>query len=233
MKYLIFFYLIVHSLVYAATYPVMLGNTKVEIIKQYGKGKTFVHLHENEKTALAAAKTFIKAKGGSLITLRHSGTRNIVFHLRRVRYEFDPNRIFTDRGIKKTLKQYGSYSPAAHTEVSKFADKIKRLLPKNETVVAVHNNRTYSIKEYFPKHPLAKDIKALHYRPKSNYRNFYFVTKSEEYRRLKKLKFNVALQSNSATDDGSLSFYLAKKNYINIESAFGALKDQLRMLYHA
>ncbi|WP_332248015.1 hypothetical protein [Legionella tunisiensis] len=86
---------------YAAIYPVTLGNTKVKIIKQNGSGKTFIHLHENEKTALEAAKTFIKKKGGTLITLRHSGTRNIVFHLRRVRYEFDPNRIFTDRGIKK------------------------------------------------------------------------------------------------------------------------------------
>ncbi|WP_332248014.1 hypothetical protein [Legionella tunisiensis] len=80
---------------------------------------------------------------------------------------------------------------------------------------------------------MAKDVKALNYRVKSNYRNFYFVTKSEEYRRLKKLQFNVALQSTNATDDGSLSFYLAKKNYINIESAFGALKEQIRMLYNA
>lgn len=233
MKYFAYFYLIVHSLAYAATYPVTLGNTKVEIIKQGGKGKTFVHLHENEKTALAAAKTFVKSKGGTLITLQHSGKRNIVFHLRRVRYEFDPNRIFTDRGIKKTLKKFGSYSPAAHAEVRKFANKIKNLLPKNGKVVAVHNNRAYSIKEYFPKHPLAKDVKELNYRAKSNYRNFYFVTKTEEYRRLKKLKFNVALQAVNATDDGSLSFYLAKKNYINIESAFGALKEQIRMLYNA
>lgn len=232
MKYFFYLCLIATSLVHAKTYTVKLGKTKVNIIKQYGKGKTFVHLHENEVTALKAAKTYIAHKGGTLITLKHSGKRNIVFYLRNVRYEFDPNRIFTDKGIKKTLKKLGPYSIAAHHEVKKFANKIKRLLPKGK-IIAVHNNRDYSMKEYFPHHPLAGDVRALHYYPKNSYRNFYFVTKSKEYNRLANLKFNVALQANKASDDGSLSFYLGKKNYINIESAYDALKEQVKMIYHA
>ncbi|WP_028388880.1 hypothetical protein [Legionella fairfieldensis] len=233
MKYLFYLSLLMSSVLHATTYTIKLGNTPVKIIKQIGRGKTFIHLHENEITALAAAKRFIRKEGGTLITLRHSGKRNIVFYLKGVRYEFDPNRIFTDQGIKKTLKQFGHYSPAAHHEVKQFAVKIIKLLPHKGKVIAVHNNRDYSIQEYFPRHSLATDVKALHYRPETNYRNFYFVTKKEDYLRLKKLKYNVALQAANAQNDGSLSYYLAKKNYINIESAYGQLKTQLKMIRSA
>lgn len=232
MKYFLYLYFIFNSLIHAETHTLKLGNTKVVIIKQKGKGKTFVHLHENEVTALAAARLYVAKVGGTLITIKHSGERNIVFYLKGVRYEFDPNRIFTDQGIRKTLKKFGRYSPEAHFAVKKLANQILVLIPMGK-VVAVHNNRDYSIKEYFPKHPLARDVKALYYRSNSNHRNFYFVTKRTEFNRLKKLKFNVALQAKNAQDDGSLSYYLANKNYINIETAYGALSTQFKMLRSA
>ncbi|MBA2651466.1 MAG: protein tyrosine phosphatase [Tatlockia sp.] len=203
------------------------------MLKTTGKGKTFVHLHENEVTALRAARIYVIKKGGTLITLKHSGKRNVTFYLNGVRYEFDPNRIFSDKGIRKTLKRHGHYSQSAHAEVKKLAKEILYLLPPTGKIVAVHNNRFYSMKEYFPKHRLAADIGAMYYRPKSNYRNFYFVTKKQEYNRLKKLKFNVALQAKKVQDDGSLSYRLTSKNYINIEAAYGALTTQLKMLASA
>ncbi|MDI9819727.1 MULTISPECIES: protein tyrosine phosphatase [unclassified Legionella] len=233
MNYLVCLLLIlINSLVYAENYPVKLGTTQVIILKQAGRGKTFIHLHQNETTALQAAKTYINREGGTLITLKHTGERNIVFYLKHVRYEFDPNRIFTDVGIKKTLSQFGPYSAAAHRETKKLANKIISLLPEGK-IIAVHNNKDYSLKNYFPHHSLAADVKALNYSPHINYRNFYFVTHEEEFKRLKKLKFNVALQASKATDDGSLSFYLGKKNYINIEAAYSALKQQLTMIDNA
>ena len=100
-------------------------------------------------------------------------------------------------------------------------------------MIAVHNNRDYSLKEYFPNHAMQHDAKAVHYQETSNFRNFYFVTNKQDYERLKRLDFNVALQSKNAQDDGSLSYYLSKSDYINIEAAYGELKAQLRMLYHA
>ncbi|KTC87398.1 MULTISPECIES: hypothetical protein [Legionella] len=236
MRYYLYLFFIlislVSSLVHAQTYVVKLGATPVKILKERGRGKTFVHLHESEFTAFAAAKCFIKREGGSLIALKHSGQRNVRFYLKGVRYEFDPNRIFTDKGIKRTLKKFGPYSLAAHREVKKLANKIISLLPKGK-IIAVHNNRDYSIKEYFPNHSLAKDAKELHYRPRTSYRNFYFVTKKEDYERLKRFNFNVALQATKAQDDGSLSYYLAKKNYINIESGYGEMVAQLNMLHYA
>jgi hypothetical protein len=215
-------------------YPVKVGDETV-VIKQHqnGDGKAFVHLHQNETTALKAAKAVIKAEGGSLLTLAHSGERNIVFHLDNKRYEFDPNRIFTDPGIQKTLVDFGNYSPKAHAEVKKLASKIKALLPKDKKIIAVHNNQSYSLKNYLPGHELAADAKALNVNTDSHYRNFYLVTKKVDYQRLKELNFNSILQALNASDDGSLSVYLANSDYVNVEAGFDQLAAQINMLKHA
>lgn len=224
---------------HAKTYTVNLGDTPVQIVQRTMKKKTnkpitrtLVHVHENEITALAAATKYVHHEGGTLITLKHGGTRNIVFHIDNVRYEVDPNRIFTDHGIDLTLRQYGHYSKKAHREVKSLAKQIVALIPPGK-VIAVHNNRDYSLKEYFPHHSMHSDAKAVYYLKDSNVRNFYFVTKPYEFKRLKTLNYNVALQASTAHDDGSLSYYLGKSNYVNIEAGYGELKEQLGMLYHA
>ena len=217
----------------ASGYPVKVGNSIVIIQKQqHGKGKAFVHLHQNETTALHAARAVVKTEGGSILTLVHTGQRNIVFYHQKKRYEFDPNRIFSDRGIKKTLMQYGRYSPGAHAEVKKLADKIKKLLPKGK-IIAVHNNESYSLKNYFPGRNLATDARALNFSQGHYYRNFYLVTQKSDYVRLKKLNFNSIWQSARASDDGSLSVYLATRNYVNTEAGYGQLAAQVNMLKHA
>lgn len=218
---------------YANNYPVKLGNTTVIVQKyHHHQGMAFIHLHQNETTALKAAKAVIRAKGGSLLTLVHSGRRNVVFFLSHHRYEFDPNRIFSDKGIKRTLNQFGNYSPAAHKEVQKLSRKIKSLLPKGK-IIAVHNNRSYSLKNYFPGHSLARDARAMHYSSPTHQRNFYLVTKKEDYHRLKKMNFNAVWQAKNVTDDGSLSVYLAKRKYINVEAGYGQLATQVKMLKQA
>lgn len=232
MKYCVVCLLFVCQMTYAVNYTVVLGDASVLIKYQWGKGKTFVHLHQNEHTALKAARVVIKKEGGSLLTLMHSGQRNIVFHLKNKRYEFDPNRIFTDQGIKKTLMQFGPYSPLAHKEVKKLALKIQTLLPDGK-VVAVHNNATYSLKDYLPGHALANDAKALHLSPKNYFRNFYLVTKIKDYYRLKSKGFNGILQKKGAVDDGSLSILLASKQYVNVEAGYDQLSEQIKMLQHA
>lgn len=232
MPYIFYLYVLLKGLFFTQVYVITIGDTPVEIIQQTGKGKTFIHLHENETTALQAAKLYVDYNGGTLITIRQHGERNIVFYLHKIRYEFDPNRIFTDKGIHDSLKLYGPYSLQAHKAVKKFANKIRSLLPPGP-VIAVHNNRGYSIREYFPEHPLQADASALHYLDDSNYRNFYFVTRQLTFDKLKNLSFNVALQAKKPNDDGSLSFALSKKNYINIEAAYGELNMQIKMLYMA
>ncbi len=209
---------------------VRVGDTKV-IIKQiqHGKGQSFVHVHHNETTALQAAQHVVETEGGSVMTLIHPGKRNIVFHLHHQRYEFDPNRMFTDVGIQKTLKTFGHYSSGAHAEVRKLVEKVKLLLPAGK-IIAVHNNNDYSIKEYFPGKKLHGDAVALNLEHQRFYRNFYLVTRPSEFQRLKALRYNAILQAKTATDDGSLSVYLAHRDYVNVEAGYGQLHAQIDML---
>lgn len=233
MRYILLLLFLSWSSVYATSYPVKIGSSIVIIQQQTsGKGKAFVHLHQNETTALKAAKAVIKKEGGSILTLVHSGRRNIVFYHHKKRYEFDPNRIFTDKGIKKTLTQFGPYTHEAHVEVKKLADKIKRLLPKGK-IIAVHNNETYSLKNYLQGHSLASDARALNFKKKSHYRSFFLVTQKSDYLRLKKFNFNSVWQAHDAKDDGSLSVYLANQDYINVEAGYSQLATQVAMLRHA
>jgi hypothetical protein len=233
LQRVLFLFCILIQGAFAAQYPVKIGDSTV-IIKQQsnGCGKAFVHLHQNETTALKAARNVVNVHGGSVLTLVHSGGRNVVFHMRHKRYEFDPNRIFTDRGIKKTLKQHGLWSLAAHRAVKKLARKIISLLPQGK-IIAVHNNSTWSLREYMPGHSEARNARAYNVNKGHFYRNFYVVTKQRDYVRLKQLNFNSVWQADHAKDDGSLSVFLAKNRYVNVEAGYNQLAAQVRMLRYA
>ena len=162
--------------VFAKDFSVKVRDEAVTIrIIKNGSGKNFVHLHQNETTALKAAKQIIQENHGQVITLIHSGKRNIVFHLNAKHYESDPNRMFSKIGIHKSLSQFGASSPKAIHEVEKLSNALKQKLPKGK-IIAVHNNEFYSLKDYLPGHPLHSEAKALHYPDPQHYRNFYLVT---------------------------------------------------------
>jgi hypothetical protein len=217
----------------ATKHQVQVGDERVTLIReQRGKGKSFVHLHQNETTALKAARMVIKQQGGSVLTIKHSGQRNVVFHLHKKRYEFDPNRIFTSKGIKKTLEEYSEYTPEAYGQVKKLADEIKLLLPPGK-IIAVHNNETYSFKDYWPGHNLEKEARLIYRNNHLYYRNFYLVTQKQDFVRLKNYRFNSVWQTLDATDDGSLSVFLGKSPYINVEAGYDQLSAQIEMLKYA
>lgn len=219
---------------FASSFIVTLGDTQVIIQRQfYGQGKIFVHLHQNETTALQAARLVAAQQGGCVLTLIHPGQRNIVFHLAHQRYEFDPNRIFTDKGIKKTLQTFGAYDKGAHMKVKKLAQAIEAALPRHGKIIAVHNNRSYSLRDYLPGHELASDAARVHVEKEAYFRNFYLVTTLRDYTRLSSLHFNSVLQANEVSDDGSLSVFLAeKRDYVNVEAGYGQLAMQAHMLRH-
>lgn len=232
-KRLLFLFFSLMNIAHAMQYTVKLGDTNVVILSEKrGRGKAFIHLHQNETTALAAARAVIKTQGGSLLTLIHPGARNIVFNLHNQRYEFDPNRIFTSAGIQKTLTEYSQYTPEAYVQVKKLANAIKQRLPQGK-IIAVHNNESYSLHDYLPGHHLENDAHQLNVNQQHYYRNFYLVTKQTDYVRLKDLNFNSVWQAINATDDGSLSVFLAKSNYINVEAGYDQLAAQIEMLKYA
>jgi hypothetical protein len=81
----------------------MIGDKKVEIhvyeVSPSDGKKVFVHVHENEVTSLAVGLQYIQKNGGKVVTLKHSFdntvNRRIAFNYKDVKYEFDPNRIFS------------------------------------------------------------------------------------------------------------------------------------------
>ena len=214
------------------TSTIHIGSTSVKLVQYtYGKGKFFIHLHENETTAKRAALSYIKNHGGHLLTITHNGERNISFCLRNKFYSFDPNRIFTPKGIEQTLKSQGHYSSAAARKIQKLAHAILKHIPREGKIIAVHNNKEYSMLDYF--NSLHKDARAVHYIKQASLRNFYFVTKENGFCRLKSSNFNVVWQTKRPQDDGSLSVKLKKRQYINVEAAYDAYAIQLKMLAYA
>ena len=226
---LLIFCAVFYANAYAQSIPVTLGNKQVIIEYHSGKAPMYVHLHENETTALTAIKKTVASEHNAWLSLHHGGTRTITFYLHNQRFEFDPNRIFTPRGIRLSLERYSHYSKDAAAEVDKLAVNIKDLIA-DKAVIAVHNNRGYSLEDYLPGHSLSHDAKRIHFPQKPAYRNFFLVTRADDYCALKDKGVNVIEQHKHAEDDGSLSVYMADKAYVNVEAGYGQLAAQTKML---
>jgi hypothetical protein len=225
---------------------VQLGTEPVRIrTHEREKGLTFFSMHDDENASVEAGVAMVRKHGGRLIEVVHRGRRNIVFKLDGVRYEFDPNRIFTDAGIEATLRNgRHPYSEAAHMQVRLFADALLRSLKldalEKNTLVALHNNSpgAYSLASYAIGN-LQREAKEIHENPQMDVDDFFFVTRSATFRKLKAKDMNVVLQDGETmTDDGSLSVFcetLLREHgrdifYINVEAEDGAVERQTRML---
>lgn len=216
------------------TYPYLLGDKTIAIkILRNGSGSNFVCPHDNENTASAIAAVMVRAHGGTLIELSHSGERNINFSHAGVAYTFDPNRMFTDRGIKATLQALGPYSEDAYALVKNFADVVK-LYFKPGLIIAMHNNTNgaYSIRSYIAGGDMQTEASQVYVNPDIDPDNFFFVTTLNLFNRLKDRNFNVVLQASRTSDDGSLSVYAAQKGvpYVNIEAQAGKSAVQQAMV---
>lgn len=214
--------------------PYQLGNTTIRLsISGYEGHYVYVHLHENEGTSLQAAKNILKQRPGKLITISSRGNRMIRFSFDGQHYRFDPNRIFTRFGLRKTLTAHSArVTPEAITIVEKFAHTITHAL-RGHTIVALHNNTNDSVTSYLTGGKFSHNANQIAYKRGSNPHNFFLVTEKNMFEILKKKDFNVVLQNNDhVTDDGSLSVFAAQHgiSYINVEAAHGALADQTLML---
>ena len=151
------------------------------------------------------------------------------------KYIFDPNRIFTPIGIKKTLKKYGSYSPQAQASVQNFSKILLLHILPTSLIIAVHNNHCagYSIKYYMRGGIYEKDVKTMYLNPEMSLHSFVLVTNKQLFDFFKVKKINVILQDNlKAQNDGSLSYFAGKKNiaYVNVETERRHYKDQYHIL---
>jgi hypothetical protein len=224
------------------TITLKLANTPVNILI-YERGSEnkiiYFNMHDNENTSVAVSKKMIDNLGkGKFAELRHNGNRLISFYLKGIKYSIDPNRIFTPKGIEKTLRWYGSYSKEAQIEVEKFsASIIKEVLKDSDFVVAMHNNsnlKTFSIHDFHPKTgKFGKEAKEIYCNPKMSAGDFFYTIQESHFNYFKNNQMNVVLQNNTTfSDDGSLSTYCTQKNipYINVEAKEGHFEAQLEML---
>lgn len=214
------------------------GNIVPIKIQQYGD-KTdivFINLHDDEITAVDAAKRVLEEYGGLLIEVENNAQRNILFKLDRYFYKVDPNRIFSGEGIKKSLGQLGRTSDKAVDEVEKLGQRIIQLLPEYVTcIIALHNNTPdfFSVAEYAPGNKRSADCRKVYINADQDADDFFLTTDNNLYEKLADKGFNTILQDNkNCTEDGSLSVYCGKKSirYVNCETEHGKVEQYYKML---
>ncbi len=195
----------------------------------------FLNVHEDETTSVEALNQYAANHSIYFFRLMHHGTRRVAFDVKGKKYSVDPNRIFTKKGRKKTLKDGRRYRKKARIEAKKLAAAILAKIPEGSTVVAVHNNSdlNYSIRSYLIGGSESKNTAALHINTLMDADDFIYTTDVDYYLAFKALNINVILQDNkNYVNDGSLSAYCGEKGirYINIETQLGHLDEQLELL---
>ncbi len=221
-------------------FDVRLGDSTVSIaiaIGQFGvDGPCFVNLHENEQTSVTAARAVLAQSAGRLVRLCHRGRRLVVFWDGLRPHAFDPNRIFSDAGIRQTLLHHASLTAHAFEAVRALRERLLTLICPGDgrPVVALHNNagRHYSVLAYQAGGPHAGDAAALAVASAWPAEDFFVVTQAPWFERLRALGFNVVLQSPAVADDGSLSVWCQHHDvlYLNVEARHGRLAAQQQML---
>ncbi len=216
---------------------IKLGSTIVNFEHVGSKQDTlvFLNLHENEQTSISAIKQVLAKFYGQYFGIKSGKLRELKVLTNTQTITVDPNRIFTKKGLEKTLKNYKCYSVSNLKLMNEFADQLLKELSPAKLLVAVHNSTDggFSIKSFAKTNAENQDTKEIYINPKHDEDDFYLVTKKTKFDYFKSKGYNVILQDNlNVEDDGSLSVYCGKNNidYINIECQTGHLKEQIQMI---
>jgi hypothetical protein len=197
-----------------------------------------LHVHEDETTAVQAANRLLDAtRQGCFVTWKSQQQRYISFQQAGKQYRFDPNRIFSDTGIKLTLKWNENSSYPAFEAVKRIADSfLIRYIAGRKLLIALHNNTdkgSLSAASYRKGAAYENDAKQVYLNPAQDMDDFFYTTDVSFFNYFKHQGYNTVLQDdNSVTDDGSLSVYCGQQHipYINIEAQHGHLQQQIKML---
>lgn len=218
----------------------------------------FVNVHENEATSIEAVRRYDVNNAYRFIYLRHNGTRRIAFNIDGVVYSVDPNRIFSNNGIRETIQFDSLYhskvsarnktgEPPVYTyhpmwNVNKAAKMTRRLareilksLKNARCIISLHNNTpdNYSILSYLPGGSEAANTKDVYINPLTDSDDFIYTTSNFLFRQLKAIEVNVILQDNeNCVDDGSMSVYCGRHGipYANVEAEEGHLQEQVILI---
>lgn len=216
-------------------------SAKKMLIKKshYGtQGLDFLILHDNENTGLIAAEIFCKLNGGSITELLNDNERFISLKIKKSSFSFDPNGIFEDEGIIKSLKKYSSskITPLVISQTRDFAKKILDVYREDNKnyIITLHNNTdgNFDISYYRESGSLAHVVDSINVNPEMDPDDLVLVTDTRFYSFFKSRNVNVVYQSPSTAIDGSLSVYAQRNNipYINIEIQHGHESEHLRLI---
>ncbi len=256
---------------------IKLADTKVDL-HFYGNpksGTVYILPHNNELIAKEATRSHIDKNGGIMMEIRtqdedlrseigirknedYGRHRYIFFKVGDTVCAIDPNRIYSDAGMKSTLNESfvnkGRKKPdkkkleEIYDAIRKFRDRIiGRIKKQNPSVViAVHNNTPgrYGINSYKTGSGLYRKFadESNAYKPNpyigdsSNPDNFFYVTDGRDFLNLMARGYNIILQDSNKTkpgrkgDDGSFSVYSQQNGirYINIEVQDGSLGADMK-----
>jgi hypothetical protein len=199
-------------------------------------GVLYYNMHDDENTAVEAMEKILLDHGGKFVELQFKGKRWIGGWMNAKRhFWFDPNRIYTDLGIYKTLRAYQSYNSYSRKEVKKLGQFItKELLKDAKMIVALHNNqRGYNILKYLKDSIFEEDAAMYYINKEHSPHDFFYIVDTALYDFVVSKGYNAVLQNpESVADDGSLSVYCANQGipYVNVEAKKGHLKQQIEMI---
>jgi hypothetical protein len=210
----------------------------------------FFSPHENEFVANQYVAKQVNDRGGLFYVLRQKGQREISFtflnknqsdNKHKQTVQIDPNRMFTDKGIKESIKKLNpQLDPQSElfNKAVKRAHKLKAFvlakLGTDKTWIAVHNNTDgyegdgkgglgdVSIIRYQNKLDEGKKYLIAVTQQGLKEKNIdeddlYFVTEKQDFTAMVQAPWNALLQSPIVTsdpeeDDGSLSVYAQMHN---------------------
>jgi len=218
-----------------------LKNLAVEIkTRHYAeKGLSFLVLHDDENTGVQAAEAYLKENGGRITELCYGGGRNLGFKINTASYAFDPNSMFTDKGVLLNLKRYSPSKPGATAVAvarSLGLELLKTYLSvsDDQPIITLHNNTDgrFDVNSYLSGNYLFGTADSVYVNPEMDPDDMVFVTEAGHFSYLKHENVNVVLQSILAPNDGSLSVYaqLNQIPYINIEVQHGHVEENLRLI---
>jgi hypothetical protein len=216
----------------------MLADEKiwVHVYERPGAGFVFVNLHDNENTCVEVAMLFLARHGGRLIELRHGRGREVVIRRAGRLYPFDPNRMFSLKGLHKSFTRSKHPSDEDLDLAAGFAAQVIALIApaKDVPVIAIHNNTPgkLTIRDFMPGEWYGPDSRAVHIAPDRDPDDFFFTNVPWLYESLAGIGHNVALMAERPPDRGTLGGYINSLNgfYINVEAEHGHIEEQALML---
>lgn len=220
------------------THTLMLADEKiwVHVYERPGSELVFVNLHDNENTCVEAAMLFLASHGGRLIELRHGRGREVVIRRAGRMYPFDPNRMFSIKGLRKSLAHFNDISDDDLDLASGFASEVIDLIAPTSgiPVIAIHNNSPgkLTIRDFMPGEWYGPDAQAVHTAPNRDPDDFFFTNSTWLYEALADLDHNVALMAERPPDRGTLGNYINNLGglYIIVEAEHGHIQEQTLML---